>query len=405
MLNAADFGKMIAEKRKQKGLTQEELSGLLGISPQAVSKWENGVGLPDVTLFPPLAEALAIPIEALFGVNRQKEKTVGYTGPDYLNGLPFVSSVGAVAVYSNKTVEKCENGVVTFSDGSTANLTTCTVVNRGAGKIILSEGQNKNDASTLDSFEMTSFKTELDPFDSVRISLPPCTLEIVTAKAPALLIDGPEWFVNAAKWSVHESTFRLEGPKDTNRVADASEIKITLSCPFDAGKALELETAGSAVCRIQPDFSSMNLTGNGSGSMRLKNGDEVRVGINGSGIVEMEAARERFYGTINGSGRVILNKTNDPEVEINGSGSFNLGKVSGSCLSAEICGSGTIIAKGDVEKIRNEIMGSGFFDGRDLLCDVAEIELTGTALVTLDQIRRESIERVRFPARLNVKHR
>ena len=405
MFNANDFGKMIAEKRKQKGLTQEDLSGLLGISPQAVSKWENGVGLPDVTLFPPLAEALGLPIEALFGVNRQKEKTVGYTGPDYLNGLPFVSSVGAVAVYSNKTVEKCENGVVTFSDGSTADLRTGTVVNRGTGEIILTEGQKPNADSTGDSSESSSFKTEPDSFDSVQISLPPCTLEIVTATTPALQIDGPEWFIEAVDWSVDDSTFRLEVLDLVNKVSNASDVRITLSCPFDVGKTLDLELNGSAVCNIQPDFSSVNLTENGSGETKLKNGDDVNVEINGSGTLGMEAARESFSGTINGSGRVILKKTSNPTLEINGSGSFNLGNVSGSYLRAEISGSGTITAKGDVQKIRNEITGSGFIDGRELSCDEAEVELSGSACVTLDQIRRESIEKVRFPARLNVKHR
>ena len=40
---------------------------MLGITPQAISKWENGVGYPDVTLFPDIARSLDVSLEMLFG--------------------------------------------------------------------------------------------------------------------------------------------------------------------------------------------------------------------------------------------------------------------------------------------------------------------------------------------------
>ena len=42
-------GKMIAEKRKEKGLTQDALGAMLGISGKAVSKWERGLSQPDAS--------------------------------------------------------------------------------------------------------------------------------------------------------------------------------------------------------------------------------------------------------------------------------------------------------------------------------------------------------------------
>ena len=56
----------ITRLRKERGLTQEQLGQLVGVSAQAVSKWEKG-GAPDVELLPVLADCLGVSIDALFG--------------------------------------------------------------------------------------------------------------------------------------------------------------------------------------------------------------------------------------------------------------------------------------------------------------------------------------------------
>jgi len=60
------IGENISALRKKKGLTQEELGRALGVSMQAVSRWENG-GVPDTMLLPALADALGVSIDELFG--------------------------------------------------------------------------------------------------------------------------------------------------------------------------------------------------------------------------------------------------------------------------------------------------------------------------------------------------
>ena len=62
-----DLGKNIAKYRKEKNLTQRQLADLLGISFQAVSKWENNHSMPDVFLLPRLAAALDVSCDMLFG--------------------------------------------------------------------------------------------------------------------------------------------------------------------------------------------------------------------------------------------------------------------------------------------------------------------------------------------------
>ena len=59
------IGGRIAKFRKEKGMTQEELAGHIGVSSQAVSKWENDASCPDISLLPKLAKILGITVDEL----------------------------------------------------------------------------------------------------------------------------------------------------------------------------------------------------------------------------------------------------------------------------------------------------------------------------------------------------
>lgn len=59
------LGKRIAALRRDKGLKQEELARQLGVTPQAVSKWENDQTCPDITLLPDLARILGVSVDEL----------------------------------------------------------------------------------------------------------------------------------------------------------------------------------------------------------------------------------------------------------------------------------------------------------------------------------------------------
>ena len=61
------MGKRISDLRKGKGMTQEQLAQLLGVTPQAVSKWENDLSCPDISILHQLAEALGVTTDELLG--------------------------------------------------------------------------------------------------------------------------------------------------------------------------------------------------------------------------------------------------------------------------------------------------------------------------------------------------
>ena len=64
-MNQEKIGKFIKTERKKKNLTQEELASILEVTDKAVSKWENGRCLPDVSLFTKLCKALDITVNEL----------------------------------------------------------------------------------------------------------------------------------------------------------------------------------------------------------------------------------------------------------------------------------------------------------------------------------------------------
>ncbi len=74
------IGKRISEYRKKKNLKQDELAEMLGVSAQAVSKWENDLSCPDISLLPSLSSILGISIDEL--VQGQKDEPVVTVVPE-----------------------------------------------------------------------------------------------------------------------------------------------------------------------------------------------------------------------------------------------------------------------------------------------------------------------------------
>lgn len=62
------FGQRIKTLRREAGMTQEQLAELLSISPQAVSRWETDMAMPDISLLPPLANLFHVTTDHLLGM-------------------------------------------------------------------------------------------------------------------------------------------------------------------------------------------------------------------------------------------------------------------------------------------------------------------------------------------------
>ena len=77
-MNQEKIGKFLADDRKEKGLTQQELAKIVGVTDRAISNWENGRRMPDISLFKVLCEALDISLNELLAGEKilveEKEK-------------------------------------------------------------------------------------------------------------------------------------------------------------------------------------------------------------------------------------------------------------------------------------------------------------------------------------------
>ena len=92
------FGERIAEKRKSKGYTQEQLAEMMGVSAQAVSKWENDISCPDVMTLPTLAQKLGCTVDELL---TGRESAPQPTIVPAENRKPFEQMMLKIVVNSN----------------------------------------------------------------------------------------------------------------------------------------------------------------------------------------------------------------------------------------------------------------------------------------------------------------
>ena len=88
-MDTLKIGRFIANMRKEKKMTQEELARLLGVTNKTISRWENGNYMPDLSLLKPLSEALDISLNELLSgekdINIQKANENIFNITNYSN--------------------------------------------------------------------------------------------------------------------------------------------------------------------------------------------------------------------------------------------------------------------------------------------------------------------------------
>lgn len=78
-MDAQKFGAFIAQCRKDKKMTQADLAAKLNVTDKAISRWERGVGFPDINTIEPLAAALDVSVSELMRSERINESKVSIT--------------------------------------------------------------------------------------------------------------------------------------------------------------------------------------------------------------------------------------------------------------------------------------------------------------------------------------
>ena len=124
-MNQEKIGKFIANCRKEKNITQQELAEKLGVSDRTIGNWENGRNMPDLSLFKPLCQELDISLNDLMSGEKVKDNeyqekleeniihTIDYTNKKIRNydgiiGLIFIVfgvliSITAIAIFPSES--------------------------------------------------------------------------------------------------------------------------------------------------------------------------------------------------------------------------------------------------------------------------------------------------------------
>lgn len=114
------FGSFVSKLRSEKGLTQKALAEKLYVSNKAVSKWENGLSLPDISLLEPLADILGVSVtELLHGERMDEEKQTKGQQDEQLTAQElrkrlrywFSESDAAIRVSDQERKEKRRKGI------------------------------------------------------------------------------------------------------------------------------------------------------------------------------------------------------------------------------------------------------------------------------------------------------
>lgn len=113
-MNTQKVAEQIAVLRKAKGLTQSELGERLGVSFQAVSKWERGEALPDTALLPDLANILETSVDyILSGGEKQMEYKGKISVADMKKGLECLKNMGEYLEKENIIYRSAIKGINT----------------------------------------------------------------------------------------------------------------------------------------------------------------------------------------------------------------------------------------------------------------------------------------------------
>ena len=113
-MNTNKVGEQIAHLRKEKGLTQSELGERIGVSFQAVSKWERGETLPDTSILPDLARVLETTVDyILLGGEKILEYKGKFSVSDMKRGLIAIKNSGEFLGKDNLIYRSAIKGINT----------------------------------------------------------------------------------------------------------------------------------------------------------------------------------------------------------------------------------------------------------------------------------------------------
>lgn len=379
MYNIYGFGRRIASYRKLAGLTQEELAARLNITAQAVSKWENEVCFPEITILPQLAQELNTTIEKLFGGkitnNGQSEGAPLWSFPEAKGKLKLVHTFQNVGCYSDKEVAVTTEDSVVFKDGSKADLRKQEITNKGSENICFDFADEHYFFVNGDSGAASTELNEVfSGITSLNLEITVADLQVVRSKDSYTRLEavGTSVFIGSIQVKQNGTQLSIAQKLQNYQRNPADKIKLMLG--QDLGSELTVRVSGSGSGDIQVPFKKASVWVSGSGDLNLTNVDYLSC-------------------RISGSGDVTVNKIGKAELVISGAGDIEVNEITGD-LEVQVSGAGDVeIKSGNIDTFKAKISGAGDINARGVTARTANITCSGVGDVVLGRVIEESIEK------------
>lgn len=408
MLSMKEFGELITTKRKEFGYTQETFAGKLGITPQAVSKWENGIGYPDITLFPAIADVFNMSIDELFG--RQHEAPEVHVAEQPENTEKAKEAAVDDSASGNESAKEAEPSKKKKGFFKHFNI--------GGAKFSLRFDDSDDGREAIES------ESELETFDSIDMELNgSCDVGIISSDSFRYEASGSERFMKSLNISSENGTLKVVNEKYNSFGIFNENNELKIYTALNAGKKISLKVNGSGDVDIGHYFEeavicihgsgdvnaesigSINATVTGSGDIEFDSANTAELQISGSGDINIGVINNSVNASISGSGDIDIDSAHDATIKLAGSGDAKIGTISGSYLNAFMSGSSDVTASGNVDFLKIVASGSCDFDGSGLTANEADITASGPCDIEIDRIIGQSREKIDRIAELRVNQR
>ena len=332
-----NIARNITTYRNRKGYTQAEFANILGVTPQAVSKWETGAGTPDINTLPRIAKALGVPIDQLFEEkiilsNAEFQEYFAQTENNYDASEEAVTGTDSTDDYVHDSTDDSTDDSTEDSTESDYTQYTDRLEFTEAIHSLELGLQSKDDfkvVRSLDNKSYLSIDGKSNDKRSVLLSLRDGVLSIHRKNA-----------VGLGSMISNKLSYRLEL---------AADVLDSLSCG--------LAGSGTVFSEIKSLNTDINFAG--SGNVQVVDSGDTKISISGSGDVKTGAVND-FDIKIAGSGNVeLLSATGNGNVKITGSGAVHLGESHMHDLSLTVSGSGGFISAASVNDFSYKVSGLG----------------------------------------------
>ncbi len=313
MFDLTKFHRNLPLIMRQKYVNRAMLAEILDVTEENVSNWESGKEAPSISMYPRIAEALSVPLSALFA--------------DDGNAVP--SMIIPSYEPSDTAFEE------TFADHSSLSLRLeypCHVT-------VACGGENVTKVSVRGSREF------LEHFE---IKSKGDTLQVVTRSVCGEI-------GNAENNRIEILVGQLSG--ESIETVHGGSGSVTVKVPYHRGRF----TVNGSGCIIASDIDTMNATVNGSGSVQCAASVNAAIQVNGSGECRFDKhCGGAFTVGISGSGTVYCaGNAESIDVQISGSGTLHAQNLACTTGRFNLVGSGNIRV-GSVERVlRRTVIGSG----------------------------------------------